>query len=146
MWIDWIDLPPRTATGISLGVLGLCGIMLLLRDWRGRIPLVKAAGACAMLGFVLFYHRQYNNQMPPVACVIATFSSSPSRAASPTFFPTTGFTSTPPSPFSRAWQSLLFSDRKEIRLSGAGSECFDQSGIVLFLINTLTIIFSALKK
>ena len=63
MWIEWLDLPPRTATGIALGVIGLCGITLLLRDWRGRIPLVNAAGICAMLGFVLFYHRQYDNQM-----------------------------------------------------------------------------------
>jgi hypothetical protein len=63
LWIDWLDLPPRTATGISLGVLGLCGITLLLRDWRQRIPLVNAAGGCAMIGFVLFYHRQYDNQM-----------------------------------------------------------------------------------
>jgi hypothetical protein len=63
LWIDWLDLPPRLATGIALGVLGLCGIALLLRDWRGRIPLLNAAGVCAMLGFVLFYHRQYDNQM-----------------------------------------------------------------------------------
>lgn len=63
LWIDWLDLPPRAATGIALGVLGLCGITLLLRDCRGRIPLLNAAGACAMLGFVLFYHRQYDNQM-----------------------------------------------------------------------------------
>ena len=63
MWIEWLDLPPRTATGIALGMLMLCGLALLLRDWRGRIPLIQGAGACAMLGFVLFYHRQYDNQM-----------------------------------------------------------------------------------
>jgi hypothetical protein len=63
MWIVWLDLPPRTATGIALGVLGLYGITLLLRDWRDRIPLIHGAGICAMLGFVLFYHRQYDNQM-----------------------------------------------------------------------------------
>lgn len=63
MWIDWLDLPPRAATGIALGVLGLCGITLLLRDCQGRISLLNASGACAMLGFVLFYHRQYDNQM-----------------------------------------------------------------------------------
>ena len=63
LWIDWLDLPPRAATGIALGVLGLCGITLLLRDWRGRISIIDGAGVCAMLGFVLFYHRQYDNQM-----------------------------------------------------------------------------------
>lgn len=63
LWIEWLDLPPRAATGIALGVLGLCGITLLLRDWRGGIPMVNAAGVCAMLGFVLFYHRQYDNQI-----------------------------------------------------------------------------------
>lgn len=63
MWIEWLDLPPRTATGIALGVLAACGLALLLRDWRGRIPLIHGAGVCAMLGFVLFYHRQYDNQM-----------------------------------------------------------------------------------
>jgi hypothetical protein len=63
MWIEWLDLPPRTATGIALGILALCGLALLLRDWRGRMSLLDAAGICAMLGFVLFYHRQYDNQM-----------------------------------------------------------------------------------
>jgi len=63
MWIEWLDLPPRTATGIALGMLALCGLALLLRDWRRRIPLIHGAGICAMLGFVLFYHRQYDNQM-----------------------------------------------------------------------------------
>lgn len=63
MWIEWLDLPPRTATGIALGVLAACGLALLLRDWRDRIGLLEAAGVCAMLGFVLFYHRQYDNQM-----------------------------------------------------------------------------------
>jgi MFS family permease len=63
MWIEWLDLPPRTATGIALGVLAACGLVLLLRDWRGRIALLHGAGICAMLGFVLFYHRQYDNQM-----------------------------------------------------------------------------------
>ncbi|MEN9469432.1 MAG: hypothetical protein RL630_1165 [Verrucomicrobiota bacterium] len=63
MWIEWLDLPPRTATGIALGFLVLCGLALLLRDWRGRMSLLDAAGICAMLGFVLFYHRQYDNQM-----------------------------------------------------------------------------------
>jgi len=63
MWVEWLDLPPRTATGIALGMLALCGLALLLRDWRRRIPLIHGAGICAMLGFVLFYHRQYDNQM-----------------------------------------------------------------------------------
>lgn len=63
IWIEWLDLPPRTATGIALGMLTLCGLALLLRDWRERISLIQGAGACAMLGFVLFYHRQYDNQM-----------------------------------------------------------------------------------
>jgi hypothetical protein len=63
LWIHWLDLPPRAATGIALGVLALCGITLLLRDWRGKISLLNAAGVCAVLGFVLFYHRQYDNQM-----------------------------------------------------------------------------------
>jgi hypothetical protein len=63
MWIEWLDLPPRMATGIALGFLALCGLALLLRDWRGRMSLLDAAGICAMLGFVLFYHRQYDNQM-----------------------------------------------------------------------------------
>ena len=63
MWIEWLDLPPRTATGIALVMLALCGLALLLRDWRGRMSLLDAAGICAMLGFVLFYHRQYDNQM-----------------------------------------------------------------------------------
>lgn len=63
LWIDWLDLPPRAATGIALGVLALCGITLLLRDWRGKIGLLNAAGVCAVVGFVLFYHRQYDNQM-----------------------------------------------------------------------------------
>jgi len=62
-WIEWLNIPPRAATGIALGMLGLCGIALLLRDWRGRISIINAAGVCAMLGFVLFYHRQYDNQM-----------------------------------------------------------------------------------
>ncbi len=63
IWIEWLDLPPRAATGIALGILGVCGIVLPLRDWRGRISIPNAAGICAALGFVLFYHRQYDNQM-----------------------------------------------------------------------------------
>jgi hypothetical protein len=63
MWIEWLDLPPRTATGIALGMLAVCGLALLIRDSRGRVSLLDAAGICAMLGFVLFYHRQYDNQM-----------------------------------------------------------------------------------
>ena len=76
MWIEWLDLPPRTATGIALGMLTLCGLALLLRDWRRRIPLIHGAGICAMLGFVLFYHRQYDNQMLfplMLAALIAAF-------------------------------------------------------------------------
>jgi len=63
MWIEWLDLPPRMATGIALGMLAVCGLALLIRDSRGRVSLLDAAGICAMLGFVLFYHRQYDNQM-----------------------------------------------------------------------------------
>lgn len=63
VWIEWLNLPPRVATGIALGIQSLCGIVLLLREWRGRISLLNAAGICAALGFVLFYHRQYDNQM-----------------------------------------------------------------------------------
>lgn len=63
VWIEWLNLPPRVATGMALGILGVCGIVLLLRDWRGRISILNAAGICAALGFVLFYHRQYDNQM-----------------------------------------------------------------------------------
>ncbi len=35
-WIEWLNPPPRAATGMALGILSLCGIVLLLRDWRGR--------------------------------------------------------------------------------------------------------------
>lgn len=62
-WMEWIDLPPRAAMGIALALIATAGGAVLLCDWRSKVSLLNGAGLCAMLGYVLFYHRQYDNQM-----------------------------------------------------------------------------------
>jgi hypothetical protein len=62
-WIDWLGVSPRTATGGGLALLGLLALALVWRDIRDRVSVLNAAGVCAMLGFVLFYHRRYDDQM-----------------------------------------------------------------------------------
>ena len=48
------------------------GVAVLLYDWRSKVSLLNGAGLCAMLGFVLFYHRQYDNQMLFLLMLAAT--------------------------------------------------------------------------
>lgn len=62
-WMDWIDLPPRAAVAIAFALIATAGLVVLLCDWRSKVSLLNGAGLCAMLGYVLFYHRQYDNQM-----------------------------------------------------------------------------------
>ena len=62
-WMEWIDLPPRAAVAIAFAFIATAGVAVLLYDWRSKVSLLNGAGLCAMLGFLLFYHRQYDNQM-----------------------------------------------------------------------------------
>ena len=71
-WIDWIDLPPRAAVAIAFALIATAGVAVLLYDWRSKVSLLNGAGLCAMLGFVLFYHRQYDNQMLFLLMLAAT--------------------------------------------------------------------------
>ena len=62
-WMDWIDLPPRASVAIAFALIATAGVAVFLCDWRSKVSLLNGAGLCAMLGYVLFYHRQYDNQM-----------------------------------------------------------------------------------
>ena len=71
-WIEWIDLPPRAAVAIAFAFIATAGVAVLLYDWRSKVSLLNGAGLCAMLGFLLFYHRQYDNQMLFLLMLAAT--------------------------------------------------------------------------
>ncbi len=71
------QLPPRWVTGLGIGLVAASAVALA---WLGRrvrpemLPVL--AGVCAMLGWVFFYHRQYDNQMLfplMLAAVMAAF-------------------------------------------------------------------------
>ena len=58
------EIPPRLLTGIGIGVVAALAIGLAWIGRRVREEILPAlAGVCAMLGWVFFYHRQYDNQM-----------------------------------------------------------------------------------
>ncbi|MDG2125639.1 MAG: glycosyltransferase family 87 protein [Verrucomicrobiales bacterium] len=63
IWISALGINPKTATFISLILLAGIAILLILFDLRKRLDLADAAGVSSMLGFVLFYHRQYDHMM-----------------------------------------------------------------------------------
>lgn len=62
-WISALGINPRTATFISLILLACVAMLLILFDLRKRLNLSDASGVLSMLGFVLFYHRYYDNMM-----------------------------------------------------------------------------------
>jgi hypothetical protein len=63
LWIATFHITPRMATAIALGLLSALGIVMLVWDW-GKVVLFPYASAfCATLGFILFYHRYYDNIM-----------------------------------------------------------------------------------
>jgi hypothetical protein len=63
VWISALGINPRAATFISLILLAGIALLLILFDLRKRLNLSDAAVVLSMLGFVLFYHRVYDNMM-----------------------------------------------------------------------------------
>lgn len=61
---DWLSIPPRLATLLGIGVVITCGVIVVtfFRTTTDNFVL-PLAGFAGMLGWVLFYHRQYDNQM-----------------------------------------------------------------------------------
>jgi hypothetical protein len=58
------EIPPRVLAGLGIAFVAALALGLAWIGRRVRFEIMPAlAGVCAMLGWVFFYHRQYDNQM-----------------------------------------------------------------------------------
>jgi hypothetical protein len=63
LWMTGINLSAPFAAFAALLAVIILGGVYAVRQNRIQLPLLDAAGVCSAIGFVLFYHRSYDNIM-----------------------------------------------------------------------------------